>query len=89
MGGYRPSYDKLTQARKNAKGGRSIANVPQGIFIEGLSNAVKIPYTRLSGCSFEELTKENPPKFVEGLELQAVTMSGKPAHRQESAVARL
>jgi hypothetical protein len=56
----------------------SFANVPQAIFIEGLSEGAKISNIRIIGCSFENVTKENTLKFVEGLRLQGVTINGKP-----------
>jgi polygalacturonase len=55
----------------------SFANVPTAIFIEGLSDAVKISDIRIIDCRFENVTKTNTLKFVEGLQMRGVTINGK------------
>ena len=56
----------------------SFANVPTALFVDGLSESVKISNIRIFDCRFENVTQANTLRFVDGLQLRGVTINGQP-----------
>ena len=61
----------------------SFANVPTALFVDGLSELVKISNIRIFDCRFENVTQANTLRFVDGLQLRGVTINGQPVKQPE------